>query len=51
MIQKKTTFLVISIVVIATLAGAGGFFAAEHLHQADTPAQTAPPKAAPRGRA
>lgn len=47
MIQKKTMILVISVVVIATLTGAGGFFAAEHLHQADTPAQTAPPKAAP----
>ncbi len=47
MIQKKTTFLFISVVVIATLTGAGGFFAAEHLNQAGMPAQTVPPKAAP----
>ncbi|MGD9947813.1 MAG: efflux RND transporter periplasmic adaptor subunit [Desulfobulbus sp.] len=33
MIQKKTMFFAISIVVIATLAGAGGFLAAEHLQQ------------------
>jgi len=47
MIQKKTTFLVISIVVIAVLAGAGGFFAAERLYQADPSAQPAQPNAAP----
>jgi len=47
MIQKKTTFLVMSVVVIATLTGVGGFLAAALLHQAGTPAQTVPPKATP----
>lgn len=47
MILKKTTFLVMSIVVIAILAGAGGFFAAEHLHQADRPTQPVQVNAAP----
>ena len=47
MIQKKATFLLMSVVVIAILAGAGGFFAAERMNQPDTPAPTAPPKAAP----
>ena len=47
MIQKKTTFLVMSIVVIAILAGTGGFFAAEHMHLADRPAQPAQVNPAP----
>jgi cobalt-zinc-cadmium efflux system membrane fusion protein len=47
MIRKKTTFLVVCIVAITILAGAGGFFAAEHLHQANPPAQPASIKPAP----
>ena len=33
MMHKKKTLLILSLVVLATLAGAGGFYAAEHLHQ------------------
>lgn len=47
MIRKKTTFLAFAFVLIAILVGASGFFAAEHLHRADQPAQTVPPKVAP----
>lgn len=47
MIRKKTTFLAFVFVLIAFLVGASGFFAAEHLHRADQPAQTVPPKVAP----
>lgn len=50
MIQKKTAFLGLSIVVLATLTGAGGFFAAEHLHRTDAPAQAAPAKTAPESQ-
>ena len=33
MMHKKKTLLILSLVVLATLAGAGGFYDAEHLHQ------------------
>jgi cobalt-zinc-cadmium efflux system membrane fusion protein len=45
MTKKNTTILVIVIVGITILAGAGGFFAAEHINQTDTPAHTTPPTA------
>ena len=51
MIQKKTTFLVMSVVVIATLAGAGGFFAAERLHQAEHTSANRTTQSGTRGRA
>lgn len=48
MIRKKTTFLVVCIVAVIILAGAGGFFAAEHLHSVNPPAQPASIKPAPK---
>ena len=48
MIHTKTTPLVLIIVGIATLAGAGGYMAAGHINQVSTPAQTPLLKEAPR---
>ena len=50
MSHRKTTSLIILIVALTSLGGAGGFFAARRLPQTPAPlplAQTAPPAAAP----
>ena len=48
MIHTKTTPLVLIIVGIATLAGAGGYMAAGHINQANPPVQTPLLKEAPK---